>query len=101
VIRYPDEPGEHLQVVNLKPGFGALQLRPPANAETWPPSVHPAVYPAGSHGTEAAKPLMSASYVLFVLPAGRYDVMVRRDSDTSWMNDIEVPLDRTRLRQLK
>jgi hypothetical protein len=27
VMRYPDERGHHLQVINLRPGFGALQIR--------------------------------------------------------------------------
>jgi hypothetical protein len=101
VIRYPDEPGEHLQVINLKPGFGALQLRPPAGAGTWPQNVQAAVYPTGDHQTEASKPIASGGYLLFVLPAGKYDLQLRRDGGMEWMNDIEVPLDRTRLRQVK
>jgi hypothetical protein len=101
VIRYPDEPGEHLQVINLRPGFGALQLRPPRSAGTaWPSDIRVSVFPSGERTTEAAKPVAASDYLLFVLPAGKYDLMMRRDADTLWMTDVEVPLDRTRMRQL-
>ena len=32
VQRYPDEYGRHLQVINFKPGYGALQIRPSPDA---------------------------------------------------------------------
>jgi hypothetical protein len=101
VIRYPDEPGEHLQVINLKPGFGALQVRPPGQpGGGWPSNIRVSVFSTGERTTEAAKPLASGDYVLFVLPAGKYDLMTSHDSTVGWTSDIEVPLDRTRLRQL-
>ena len=32
VQRYPDEYGRHLEVINFKPGYGALQIRPAPDA---------------------------------------------------------------------
>ena len=36
-------------------------------------------------------------YALFVVPAGTYDVQVKRAPKPAWHAGIDVPLDRTRL----
>jgi hypothetical protein len=41
--------------------------------------------------------LHGQDYVLFVVPTGRYDVQVRTGTRPAWHNDLDVPLDRTRL----
>jgi hypothetical protein len=91
VMPYPDEGGRHLEVINLQNGFGALEVRA---REPGAPDV--AIFATGSRQQEAAKLASGADYALFVVPAGRYDLRVRRDGQTTWHPDIEVPLDRTR-----
>jgi hypothetical protein len=95
VMPYPDEKGQHLEVVNFTNGYGALQVRPPQGGDK--PDV--AVYAAGERSRTAATPVAGRNdeYALFVLPAGRYDIQVRNATRPSWHPDIEVPLDRTRL----
>ncbi|PYR94031.1 MAG: hypothetical protein DMF84_07360 [Acidobacteria bacterium] len=91
VMGYPDEAGRHLEVINLQNGFGALEVRA---QEPGTPDV--AIFATGSRQQEAARFATGPDYALFVVPAGRYDLRVRRDGQTTWHPDIEVPLDRTR-----
>ena len=91
VMPYPDEAGRHLEVINLQNGYGALEVR---GREPGPLDV--AIFASGSRQQEAARPASGPDYVLFVVPAGRYDLRVRSDGQTTWYPDIEVPLDRTR-----
>jgi len=92
VMAYPDERGRHLEIVNLQPGFGALQVRGKDGAAV--PDV--ALYAAGARDKEAAPRLSGEGYALFVVRAGTYDMLVR-GSKPSWHTQIEVPEDRTRL----
>ena len=95
VMPYPDEGGRHLEVVNFTSGYGALQVR---SARPGPvPEL--AVYAAGERSRPVATPIAgeNGQYALFIVPAGRYDVQVRRAERPTWHADIEVPLDRTRL----
>jgi hypothetical protein len=91
VMPYPDEGGHHLEVVNFKSGFGALQIRSPDGER---PDV--AIYHAGSRNKEVAPPIAGRTYTLFVVPAGKYDVFVK-GTRSAWHAGIDVPLDRTRL----
>jgi hypothetical protein len=97
VMRYPDERGHHLQVINLRPGFGALQIR--AREGEAPPDVR--LFPEGRRGSgddkEGQRPVVTAGYALFVVPAGRYDLRVGPDERPAWHAGLDVPLDRTRL----
>jgi hypothetical protein len=99
VQRYPDEYGRHLQVLNLSAGFGALQVRAapgdgPA-ARGWSASAHPPGDATREVG--AARPV--GGDLLVVLPAGRYDIRVTlNDRTTSWIRDVDIPADRTRLK---
>ena len=92
VMPYPDEGGHHLEVINFKNGFGALQVRttPGATFET-------ALFHAGKRDKSAASPVMSGGYHLYVVPAGLYDIQTRAHGKTHWLTNLEVPLDRTRL----
>jgi len=92
VMPYPDENGQHLEVINFQNGFGALEIR---GRGPGPPEV--AIFAAGSRQQESARRIDAPTYALFVVPAGRYDVRLRRGADVSWHADIEVPGDRTRL----
>jgi hypothetical protein len=89
VMPYPDEAGQHLEVINFKTGFGALQIRG-TGAEI-------AIYETGKREKPVASSIAGSWYTLFVVKAGAYDVQVRKGSETTWHAKIEVPLDRTRL----
>ena len=91
VMAYPDERGHHLEVVNFRSGFGALQIRTQDGAR---PDV--SLYETGQRNKPAAAPVVGVSYVLFVVPAGTYDLQANAAGRTSWHNGLEVPLDRTR-----
>ncbi len=114
ITRYPDEPDRHLEVINFRPRFGALQmtsLHAARDASAYDVAAFTSVATAPSAAaarTPAGAPLKSSDYQLFVLPAGRYDVRIRRaapsasaDSPEQWMMNLEVPADRTRLRTLE
>jgi hypothetical protein len=98
VMAYPDEAGDHLEVINVRNGFGALQVR---GREGGPVQGEAVLYPAGSRDdarrvTPAAR---TAAWMLFVVPAGRYDLVAGADSRHE-VGDIEVTADRTRLKFL-
>ena len=103
VMYYPDEGGRHLEVINFESGFGALQLRA-TNGQLNAYDV--AIFPAGNRVSPAAASVTGDDYRLFVVPAGRYDLRVRPagasddSEDTHWFLDLEVPPDRTRLKQI-
>ncbi|HEX2457527.1 MAG TPA: hypothetical protein VHI99_27760 [Vicinamibacterales bacterium] len=92
VMPYPDEAGRHLEVVNFQNGFGAIEIR---GREKGPVDV--SIYRTGDHVKEAALRVAGDDYVLFVLPAGEYDLQVMGSRGATWHTRIEVPLDRTRL----
>jgi hypothetical protein len=94
-MNYPDERGHHVEVINLKPGFGALAVRPPDRA---PPDWRAALYASGVRDREAARPVSTARGVLFVAPAGAYDLQVGPPGQPVWIRDIDIPADRTRFR---
>lgn len=89
VMPYPDENGQHLEVINFTTGYGALQIRPLADTQI-------ALFGAGERGQSAAA-FHGSNYALFVVPAGQYDIQLRDRGRVSWHNGIDVPLDRTRL----
>jgi hypothetical protein len=96
IMPYPDEGGRHLEVVNFTNGYGALQVKTTRPGEI--PEL--AIFSAGER-TRAAAPAIpnrhNDDYVLFVLPAARYDIQVKSGARPVWHTDLEVPLDRTRL----
>lgn len=98
VQRYPDEYGRHLQVLNFKPGYGALQIRPSQDAPNirgWSAAAFTLTEPA----REVAPARAIGRDLLVIVPAGRYDVKIALpDQRTSWLRGIEIPADRTRLK---
>jgi len=99
VQRYPDEYGRHLEVINYKAGYGALQVRPAPSEASAAKGWTGVAYVAGDQTKEVGKPTTSGDDLLFALPAGRYDIKVLlADKTTQWLRDIDVPADRTRLK---
>jgi hypothetical protein len=92
VMPYPDEQGHHLEVINFKNGFGALQVRS-RDGEHPEASLHE----PGKRDKPVATPLKGPTYTLFIVPAGQYDLQVRVAGKAVWQTGLEVPLDRTRL----
>jgi hypothetical protein len=92
VMPYPDERGHHLEVINFKNGFGALQVR---GREGERPDA--SLYEPGKRDKPVAIPLKGSTYTLFIVPAGQYDLQARSAGKAIWQTGLEVPLDRTRL----
>jgi len=92
VMPYPDEPGHHLEVINFKNGFGALQVRQPTGGR---PDA--GLYEPGRRDKPATVPIAALDYLLFVVRAGSYDLLVRSAGKSAWHTGVDVPLDRTRL----
>lgn len=88
---YPGEHGRHLEVLNLRRGFGALQVRragssPESGQVGWGATLHP---PGG--GAPVASGLAGDGYVVLVAPPGRYDLHLRTpDGQTRRLSDVEV-----------
>ncbi len=93
IMPYPDEGGRHLQVINLRSGFGALQVRAVGSAE--PPDVR--LFAEGHREKAAAAAVTGRGYALFVVPAGRYDIRTGTKEQPAWHTAVDIPLDRTRL----
>jgi hypothetical protein len=91
VMPYPDEEGLHLEIINFKTEFGALEVKGETGGR---PEL--ALFPAGERATEAGRPLTTPEYVLFVVPAGKYDLRATRSGTIAWHTAIDVPRDRTR-----
>ena len=92
VMPYPDEAGQHLEVINFKNGYGALQVRAAGGA-----AFEAALFEVGKRQKPMGVALIAANYALFVVPAGVYDLQVRSGTKLNWQNAIEVPRDGTRL----
>lgn len=99
VQKYPDEYGRHLQVVHLREGFGALQIRPEGTT-TVPAGWSAVATPPGVPATEVAKARALGPDLLFVVPAGTYDVkvMLPSNAEPTWITGIDIPDARTRLK---
>jgi hypothetical protein len=90
VMPYPDEGGHHLEVINLDTGYGALQVHGAAAGDEL-------LLLAGTNPRSAVATAPGrAPYVLLVVPAGTYDLQVRRGSRRTAHPKLEIPLDRTR-----
>lgn len=100
IVRYPDEGDQHLEVINLVAGFGALQLR-------LPPGVKPSPAMATVQGSDGAddgsraRVHTGADYLLVVAPAGTYTIHVTLPTGPATLTAVEIPLDRTRMRVLE
>lgn len=99
VQKYPDEYGRHLEVINFKVGYGALQIRPARESVAAAKGWTAVAYPAGDASREVGKGVNTGEDLLFGLPSGSYDVKITMsDKSTQWIRDMEVPSDRTRLK---
>jgi hypothetical protein len=92
VMAYPDEEGRHLEVINFQNGFGALEVR---RHDRMPPEA--AIYNPGDRTKTAAAAIPGPGYLLFIVPAGPYDLQTGDAEGQEWHPGFEVPLDRTRL----
>jgi hypothetical protein len=98
VQKYPDEFGRHLQVINLKNGFGALQIRPDGEA-AGPAGWSAVATPPGTPDTEVGKARALGPDLLLVVPTGTYDIKVMVPTATpTWINGLDIPDARTRLK---
>lgn len=95
IVRYPDEHDEHLQVINLKPGYGALQLVIPLNVRPDPSAV---AVKSGGGADPDVRVVGGRGYLLVVAPAGTYDITVSRPTGPDVIEGVEIPADRTRMR---
>jgi len=91
VMAYPDESGRHLEVVNFQAGYGALEVR---RRDRTLPEVE--VYAPGDHTRMLVPAPAGSDSLLFVLPAGPYDVLTREGGAPVWHAGFEIPADRTR-----
>jgi hypothetical protein len=98
VHRYPDEFGRPQQVVNLRSGFGALQIRPGAGT-TGPAGWSAVATPPGARATEVARAKPCGADLVLVVPSGTYDVKVMvPNGDPTWIANLDIPDGRTRLK---
>ncbi len=99
LVAYPGAHGQHLEVLNMRQGFGALQVRrATAAAELGSVPWAATLRPAGG-GEPVASPVRGDGYVLFVAPPGRYDVEIRtREGETRWIRDADIREDLTYLK---
>lgn len=99
VQRYPDEYGRHLEVINFKPGYGALQIRPAPDSTAAVKGWTGVAYQTGDATREVAKAVVGGDDLIFALAGGTYDIkLTMADKSTQWMREVEVPSDRTRLK---
>jgi hypothetical protein len=98
VQKYPDEPGRHLQVVHMREGFGALQIRPEGTAAS-PQGWTAVATPPGTPATEVGRARALGPDLLLVVPAGTYDVkVVLPGVEPAWITGLDIPDARTRLK---
>ena len=102
VLRYPDEGGHHAEIVNLQPFFGALLVRPPRAWLDTDGDWHVSAFLHGGIGRAGFEPVSGGGdHWLFILPAGRYDLVAGQGSTELAVADLEVPARRTRLKLLE
>lgn len=102
IMRYPDENGRHLEVINFRPRFGALQVVGDG-AEFEITAFAPALQPTPESERRAVgRVVKGVGYQLLIAPAARYDVRIRTGAGAQasdrWLLEIEIPADRTRLK---
>ena len=99
VQRYPDEHGRHLQVVNFRPEFGALQIRPGVADESAARGWTAAAFRAGDESREIARARSVGPDLLCVVTEGSYDIrLTLADRSVHWLRQVEIPADGTRLK---
>jgi hypothetical protein len=97
VLRYPDEGGRHVEIINLQPVFGALLVRPSVAWLETDRDWRVSAFLHGGVGRAGFEPVDGTDLQLFILPAGRYDLVGVLGSTEVSVTDVEVPAQRTRL----
>ena len=97
VLRYPDEGGRHVEIINLQPVFGALLVRPPVAWLETDREWRVSAFLHGGVGRAGFPSVGGTDHQLFILPAGRYDLVAGLGSTELRVTDVEVPAQRTRL----
>lgn len=99
LVAYPGEHGRHLEVVNMRPGFGALQVRRAGAAAELGSVSWTATLRAAGAREPVGTAVQGDGYVLFIAPPGRYDITVRTSTGaTHVVRDAEVREDLTYLK---
>ncbi len=80
LVDYPGEFQQHLEVVNLDRGWGALQIRQAGARETTKVAWSSRLLRAD--GSEAARAVSGDGYQVLVAPAGTYTVEITRSDGT-------------------
>lgn len=101
VFWYPDDGPYHLEIVNVQSNFGALIVRPPTDRAATPRRWHVSAFLDGALGRAGFEPVGGTQRHLFILPAGRYDVVARQGATERQLGDIDIPAGRTRLTLLE
>ena len=101
VLWYPDEGGHHVEIVNLQPVFGALLVQPPVAWLETDRDWRVSAFLHGGVGRAGFEPVDGTDRQLFILPAGRYDLVAGLGSTQLTVTDVEVPAQRTRLKLLE
>ena len=101
VLWYPDEGGRHVEIVNLQPVFGALLVQPPVTWLETDRDWRVSAFLHGGVGRAGFEAVDGTDHRLFILPAGRYDLVASLSSTELTVTDVEVPAQRTRLKLLE
>lgn len=98
LVGYPGAHDRHLEVFNLQPGYGALQVRRAgATAELGTVRWKAALREAGG-GNIVAPPQPADGYLLFIAQPGTYDLEITTaDGATQWLRGLQVVADLTYL----
>jgi len=98
VLRYADEAEGHREIINLQPAFGALLVHPPKSLRDGNRAWRAGVFLHDSVGRAGFAPVSEdTSPLVFVLPAGRYDLTASSAGLEVSVSDIEVPANHTRM----
>ena len=101
VLWYPDEGGHHVEIINLQPVFGALLVKPPVAWLETDRNWRVRAFLHGGVGRAGFEAVDGTDHKLFILPAGRYDLVAGLGPTEFTVTDVEVPAQRTRLKLLE
>lgn len=87
---YPDEAGYHLEIVNFRAAFGALQVRRPSDPWTTRVTWEAMAFRAGDRTVAVANAVAGSGYAILALPAGTYDIAFRDAGTVRWFEAVEV-----------
>ncbi len=98
LVGYPGAHGRQLEVFNMRPGYGALQVRRAGSSPERGPVRWTATLREAGGGVEVGTPVAGDGYLLFVTRPGTYDLEIRTsDGETRWRRGVHVVEDLTYL----